>query len=622
MQGCVFIVALFFVLAIAEYVLLGWTPMRGSFGLPIASAALASMAVTGLWGFAVALKRRVAIAKPPATWRDGDLVGITGRISSVREPLVSPASGTTCALYEYALREPRSGADGNRIDAAAFDGMAMAGCVIQAAGQRFGLRGFPILTNVRKPRLDSPEALERFATHLITSDIKPKPKHVGAMLRELGEVLADADGVVRHDQGAYAEFDVTPWRELYVDDPRGAVSKLAEFLRDGSFDVEESVVPENAEVTVFGRYRASDRTIDIGSGMKHAEHGLTLGPAAAGAAQGFKGSLVMLAIFGALAGAFHSWIGPALWASRSESRYEGRVVKFDEAIATAFGNRASRDLLVDVAQSDNAAAVILLTKLGADPNRGSGGFNTMPLQQSGSAATLKALLDAGADPNRAESNGGTALHRMVERGDLDSVKILLARGAKPDVADSYGQTPLMRAAVYGRVEIGRLLLAAHADANHKSKDGSTPLDEARANGHDDFVQLLRTTGEARETEVTADSGVALGVDSAPVQAAQAYEDALESRDTKRIGELYPSLAKYDWSSTSWDDMLSSRPVRYTEVRGFASENSATFRVNGPTKDGRARGLPLGFAMVRKAPGGEFDGWKVERQWIEWGEVGH
>ena len=490
----------------------------------------------------------------------------------------------------------------------------MAGCVVQSAGQRFGLIGFPILTGVPKSRLDSPQALERFAAYLIASEIKPKPKHVGAMLRELGNVLADADGIVRHDQGAWAEFDLAPWREMYREDPGGAVANLAEYLREGSFEVEESVVPENADVTVFGRYRASDRTIDIGSGMKHAEHGLTLGAAAAGRAQGFRASLIALAIFGTLAVAMHHWIVPALWASRTPSRYEGRVVQFDQALGVPFGGKSSRSALVDVAQSDNAAAVILLTKLGADPNRGSGDIK--PLQQAGSYETLKALLDAGADPNR-----DGILSRAVERGDLESVNLLLAHGADPNRADEYGQTPLMRAAIYGHLEIGGALLAKHADANHRAKDGATALDEARANGHEDFVQLLRTTGEARETEVTAENGGApVTLDSAPVRAAQAYEDALEAQDTNRIGELYPALKGHDWSSTQWDVMMSGRPVRFEEASGFANADHATIRVNGPTKDGRPRGLPLGFGMVRSAAGGEFDGWRVERQWIEWSEL--
>src|SRR5205807_415830 len=248
----------------------------------------------------------------------------------------------------------------------------------------------------------------RIAAHLLEADVKPKPQGIGTALRSLGEVLSDADGVVRFDEGAYAEFDLAPYKARYLEDRAAAVDELAAHLDGEDFFIEETVVPENAEVTVFGQYRAADRSIDVGSGLKNVERGLSLGPPAATTSVELRRSAIALVVFLAAAVAFHRWIVPPLEASRAPQRYHGRGVHFE------------------------------------------------------------------------------------------TVALLLARGAKPEAVDDWGNTPLARAAVYGHLEIGRALLAAGADANHRAKDGSTALDEARANGHDDFVELLRTVGKARE----------------------------------------------------------------------------------------------------------------------------
>jgi hypothetical protein len=56
-----------------------------------------------------------------------------------------------------------------------------------------------------------------------------------------------------------------------------------------------------------------------------------------------------------------------------------------------------------------------------------------------------------------------------------------------------------------------------------------------------------------------------------------------------------------------------------------ASDRATIRVGGPTADGR-RGLTIGFALARDAsaagagPLGRYDGWHIEREWIEWGEL--
>jgi len=619
MKGCLGIVLLFVVLAAGEYVFLLYTPLAGSIGLPLASAATIALALGTLWALFMAIKRRRALATPPERWADGDFVGFSGRIVSENRPLAAPGSGENAALYEYELKrttERRTSDGTEHKDVTAFHGMAMAGCRVHAGVHAFRLVGFPILAQVPKTIVADAAELERIAKYLLTNEMKPKPPGIGATLRSLGEVLADADGIVHFDEGAHDAFDLEPYRTLHATDPAKAVADLAAFLADEEYFVEETRIPESEQVTVFGRYRSADRTIDVGSGLQNLERGISIGGAGS-APSGLVGSLVGFALFAGAAFGLHRWIGPPLWEAATAERYGGTRIGFDDAIAAALGRDGGGPGLTTLAQSDEARAVRLLTRLGADPNGEEGQLR--PLQQAGSFETVKALLDAGAEPSFSGHQGASPLHHFTERGDAESVGLLLEKGARVDAVDDWDNTPLARAAVYGHVEIGRALLDAGADANHHAKDGSTPLDEARAHGKDEFVELLVKSG-ARETEVTAASGKPVALDDPPVRLLQAYEDALHARDTTTIAELKPSLRGYDWSTTDWDAMLGGRPVKITTANGYASGERATIRIDGPTADGKPRGLTVGFELSRDPAHDGHQGWRIDREWIEWGEL--
>jgi hypothetical protein len=238
---------------------------------------------------------------------------------------------------------------------------------------------------------------------------------------------------------------------------------------------------------------------------------------------------------------------------------------------------------------------------------------------------VKALVEAGANVDFANEDGTTTLIRFAERGDADTVRYLLSRGAKVDAADRWGNTALARAAVYGRVDVGEALLEAGADPDHRAKDGAAPLDVARAEGNEDFARFLRERG-ARETEVTADNGRPVVLGEPLVRLLDAYAGALAAHDTASLAVLNRSLEGVDWSRTDWAALLSGRPVRVEKAVGFVSADRATVRVAGPTADGKPRGLTIGFTLSRDpasataGPLAAYSGWRIEREWIEWGEI--
>jgi hypothetical protein len=629
MKGCVGLLILMVVLAAGGYVFLLFTPMHGSIGLPITAAVLAVLALGNVWAIVLSLRKLRAV-RPPSQWSDGGLVGFSGQITAGPEALAAPGSGRACSIYEYSLRhesqqpEGTSNTSRNTAEVAAYDGMAMAPCVVQSGGSGFRLVGFPLLAHVPKQRYSTPEELRRMAEHLLTSHIVEKPKGVREAYRTLRDLLADEDGVVRHDQAAAYAFDLAPFLERHATDPDFALAGLAEQLERNDYYIEETIVPEGAQVTVFGKYRAGDRTIDVGSGLQNIERGLHLGPAAKVPARDLRRSLVMLLVFLVPAAGLYYWFGRALWPAFRPAPYSEQSLRFDDALSAMFRPSHAASVLVQLAQQEDAEAIGVLLRLGAKPNAATSS-EIAPLRQAGKPETVRALLEGGADPNTSDHTGTTPLHRFTERGDLDTVRLLLAHGAQVDATDGYGNTALHRAGVYGHLAIADALLTAGAHPNARARDGSTPLDEARANGHDEVADLLLQRGSA-ETEVTAENGTPIGLRDLPLQVVDAYLAALHARDGATLTVLDASASAVDWSTVDWDALLPGWPTAARQAMGFANDQHATVRVRGVARDGVTPTLPIGFALQRNPtpaledPLAAYGGWRITRSWIEWGDA--
>ncbi len=122
--------------------------------------------------------------------------------------------------------------------------------------------------------------------------------------------------------------------------------------------------------------------------------------------------------------------------------------------------RCKRDgkspLFVALRSIENVDIINLLLKHGANPNTvNKWGRRAFPMARS--PEVIRLCIDAGADVNVGDKDGTTALHRAVQRENIESIKVLLDAGANARQERSDGKTPLDLALEAGNEEIIEIL---------------------------------------------------------------------------------------------------------------------------------------------------------------------
>ncbi|MFI0792322.1 ankyrin repeat domain-containing protein [Micromonospora rubida] len=117
------------------------------------------------------------------------------------------------------------------------------------------------------------------------------------------------------------------------------------------------------------------------------------------------------------------------------------------------------------------------------------------------AAAVSVLLRAGADPNVPDRDRTTPLYQASVNGAAELVRVLLAAGAVPDSESGRGTegTPLCAAAAWGHNTVVHLLLVHGADPNLREDQGTgySPLDWALRGDHSQAAGILVAAGAKR-----------------------------------------------------------------------------------------------------------------------------
>ncbi|XP_016839911.1 SH3 and multiple ankyrin repeat domains protein 1 isoform X3 [Nasonia vitripennis] len=138
-----------------------------------------------------------------------------------------------------------------------------------------------------------------------------------------------------------------------------------------------------------------------------------------------------------------------------ELKYKRRVYKMlhlDEKQLKAMHTRTNLRRLLDYVANSQVEKIAKMCGKGLDPNFHCQDTGETPLTL---ATTLKkpskviiALVNGGALLDYRTKEGLTAMHRAVERNNLEAVKTLLELGASPNYKDTKGLTPLYYSVIY------------------------------------------------------------------------------------------------------------------------------------------------------------------------------
>ena len=289
--GCLFIIALMVGAYFGYRQLLLGTELEDQYWLPIVLAVVAAFVVANIQGIFIAINQRSALDKPRGSWKDGELVGVSGRIQAVRSPIITPFSKTPAVIAEYEIKYRTHGE--NSSDEGAYSGFLMSPCQVSSTQGSVKLVGFPIMTEISPVDLSEQEqACEAAGAYLAACTFDERATNPIEAIKQLNAVLSDEDGEIRSDYSLKK-------REIHLNDDgeRDTAENIAARLLDSSYLLTETFIPNGAQVTAFGSYRAARQVLDIGSGLSNLSHGIKLGTAAEVTGRALRRSIIMSVFF-------------------------------------------------------------------------------------------------------------------------------------------------------------------------------------------------------------------------------------------------------------------------------------------------------------------------------------
>lgn len=547
-------------------------------------------------------------------WRDGRPAVAAGTIHPVGQPLQTPFSHSPAVLYEYEMRRrPRLSGDDSPV-ATALGGFRMEPWLVREGNRTLRVFGFPDLAELPPKRCSLPVNFQRASAFLAQRRFENvSGLRLVQFLSSYLRVLADDDGSIEQDWQrdpdalawlASSSFQAPPIAAPGNVDSRQTGNDEDEITNQ---DDEDSFDDEDDDDDSLEDQAAEDQPHDSDQpGGDSAEGDDEL----LGSAGGDRPELIEKFIApGSEACVFGIYREDknALVPSLKRSTV---VVRYLPGPADVVAGRLRQAAIARVVGGLIALVLLHLTLWGGTqlhvhhPSTLRRHHEALArAAENGDLAEITRLIECGVDPNSLDRGRESLLfgHRP------EVVRLLLEKGANPNQTTSSGETPLMRAARQGQVEIVRALLAAGADVNVKHGEyRTTALMQAIDAQQVEISDLLRAAGAADDT-VTAGNGLPIDPTRSPAAAVVVeYLKAIHAAEPARLKQLSSSERPADFDDVDWQLWHDTRPIGDLAIAGFAQENSATIRVEGPTPKGYF--TTWVFQVVREA--GE---WKILRE---------
>jgi hypothetical protein len=264
-KGCLVLLLIWISVSILYFYILNETELSTQYWVPIVLGLVAGMIFANLQGIYIALKQRQVAKRHPNQWKDGDFVVVSGILSAIRSPIISPFSGRQACIVEYDVKPI-----GNTMGL--YSGFIMTPCSILSSNGSVRLIGFPLLTEISEDTFNDVESYQRAGQYLSKCKFEEKSSNMVKFISRLNSVLTDDDGEVKVD------FIDKRISQNYSDIQSDNVGhEISQQLESSLHNLTETIIANGVEVTASGTYVQSKQAINIGSGLSNLNHSLKLG---------------------------------------------------------------------------------------------------------------------------------------------------------------------------------------------------------------------------------------------------------------------------------------------------------------------------------------------------------
>ena len=182
-NGCAVTLIAFALGTVAGFRLIDGTQIADQYWLPFVYGGLSMLTYLNLWGIVQAWQQKRAFNLTRSQWKDGSMIGITGRIRAMQKPMIAPFSKDESVMVDYSVKFDTS--TDSPSDTRICFGIMRTPCAIEFEGQSYRLDGLPFLTEL-EPRVLLPQSAFPAASEFVrTTKYQPLENESVKMAREV-----------------------------------------------------------------------------------------------------------------------------------------------------------------------------------------------------------------------------------------------------------------------------------------------------------------------------------------------------------------------------------------------------------------------------------------------------